>query len=168
MVDVVVRAIKEEELQELHDLTITVATSCDNRFFYSDDISYVHDAFHHRHILGAFVEKNLVGYGILDAPQEKLPQYVEYVDLSEAPVGTIGVLDDCAVHPQYTGRGIQQRLVRERIRLARELGCMHLFACIHPENFVSIHNLQKSGFKLKNTSEVGPVTPCSYYYLQCY
>ncbi|MNI41158.1 Acetyltransferase (GNAT) family protein [compost metagenome] len=58
----------------------------------------------------------------------------------------VATLDATVVHEKARGRGLQRYFHELREIRAREYGCRYLYSTVHPNNQVSIKNLEAAGF----------------------
>jgi GNAT superfamily N-acetyltransferase len=61
---------------------------------------------------------------------------------------TIGYLSRAGVLPRFRGRGLQRRLIDQRVEWARRRGASRCVTYTHPENIQSVNNLIACGFRL--------------------
>ncbi|MNR41111.1 hypothetical protein D3C85_1594580 [compost metagenome] len=57
----------------------------------------------------------------------------------------VAVLDATIVHESVRGRGLQRYFHDLREQRAREKGCHYIYATVHPDNAVSLANLEAQG-----------------------
>lgn len=56
-------------------------------------------------------------------------------------------LSRCGIMPKYRGKGMQKKLIQERIEKAKDLNLAGLVTYTNNENIASIKNLQSFGFE---------------------
>lgn len=61
---------------------------------------------------------------------------------------TTGFLSLAAVVQEFRGHGLQRRMIRERMKKAKELGIIRVISYTSPDNVHSANNLFSCGFKL--------------------
>ncbi|MDX8148527.1 GNAT family N-acetyltransferase [Lentzea sp. BCCO 10_0061] len=111
----------------------------------------------------AFVEVLLAGYevgGTVAAfirAEHRLPMMRRFLAVAGGtPIaaaamtihGDVAVLGGASTLPAYRGRGAQSLLLRHRLRVAADAGCVLAVATARPES-VSAANLQRAGFRLE-------------------
>lgn len=67
------------------------------------------------------------------------------------------VLTRSGVVPRYRGRGLQRRLIRARLRWAREEACPEAWTYTHFKNTSSANNLIRTGFTLWRPAHWGGI-----------
>lgn len=73
------------------------------------------------------------------------PELVAYAAGRIIAPGTF-MLTRAATRPEHRGRGLQQRLIRARVALARRLGCKRVVTYTSADNAASMRALIHSGF----------------------
>ena len=77
------------------------------------------------------------------------------LDFSEEELMQVVHMDTAAVHPDYRGRGLQNRMM---LHAERELNGKILLCTIHPDNKYSLNNVLKQGYTIeKKTEKYGSV-----------
>ena len=69
---------------------------------------------------------------------------------SEADLKRVVHMDTAAVHPDYRGLGLQNRMM---LHAERELGDKILLCTIHPDNCYSLNNALKLGYTIEKRTE---------------
>lgn len=67
--------------------------------------------------------------------------------LLTGPNSGVAYLCRAGVLPEYQGQGLQKRMISVRERYAREQGCQAILTYTITENYASITNLIKSGYR---------------------
>lgn len=80
---------------------------------------------------------------MIPADEESLRKFGVYFDCSE--VVDYGPM---MVSSKYQGNGLQYQMLEELDKYSKECGYKYAMATIHPDNYFSIYNLEKDGFKL--------------------
>lgn len=73
---------------------------------------------------------------------------VGYAGIRKGPPGDYAFLCRAGVHPDYRGQGIHSRLIRARVRFARDMGWPGIISYTGRHNLASANNLIKNGFLL--------------------
>ena len=74
---------------------------------------------------------------------------------SEDELSSVVHMDTAAVHPNYRGHGLQQRMM---LHAEQELAGKILMCTIHPDNRYSLNNVLKQGYSIeKKTEKYGSV-----------
>jgi GNAT superfamily N-acetyltransferase len=73
---------------------------------------------------------------------------VAFAGLRHWPADNFGFLCRAGVIASHRGQGLQQRLIRARVRHARRAGWAGVYTYTSPENVASGNNLIKCGFSL--------------------
>ncbi|CAM4246648.1 GNAT family N-acetyltransferase [Paenibacillus alkaliterrae] len=123
--------------------------------FATDDEDYMHAHFEDKgEIYGAYLNGKLVAYSVLAFPGRSEGNLGREFGVSEEQLPYVAVLDSTVVHESVRGMGLQRQFHVLREKRARENGFRYLYSTVHPENAVSIKNLELAGFKLQFTSEM--------------
>ena len=69
---------------------------------------------------------------------------------SEEELKRVVHMDTAAVHPDYRGRGLQNRMMAHA---EQELGGRILLCTIHPDNCYSLNNVLKLGYTIEKKTE---------------
>ncbi|MFB9328926.1 GNAT family N-acetyltransferase [Paenibacillus aurantiacus] len=102
-------------------------------------------------IYGAYIQEALVAYTIVAFPGLDEDNLAREYGVPEQHLSRVAVLEATVVHESARGLGLQRRFHDLRERRARERGCLHLYATVHPENAPSIRNLEAAGLRLQFT-----------------
>ncbi|MFD0618212.1 GNAT family N-acetyltransferase [Paenibacillus sp. GCM10027629] len=102
----------------------------------------------------AFIKGELVAYSVLAFPGLSEKNLGREFGVHEQELNYVAVLDGTIVHESVRGRGLQSHFNKLREKRAREKECRYLYSTVHPENFISIKNLETEGFSLKFTRQM--------------
>ena len=72
------------------------------------------------------------------------------LEFSEEELKRVVHMDTAAVHPDYRGRGLQNRMMAHA---EQELGGRILLCTIHPDNCYSLNNVLKLGYTIEKKTE---------------
>ena len=76
--------------------------------------------------------------------------------LTEQELLQVVHMDTSAVHPDYRGRGLQQKMVQTAEEALSGWGRRILLCTVHPDNVYSLNNMQKQGYTIqKRVSKYG-------------
>ena len=73
------------------------------------------------------------------------------IDLSNEELLQVVNMDTVVVHPDYRGRGLQQRLMQSAEAEIAQLGKRILMCTVHPENRYSLNNVLSQGYTICRT-----------------
>lgn len=100
-------------------------------------------------ILKAVIEEVLAGFLTVRYPKRAEDNLGVYLQLPDDEMMQVAHMETAAVRPEYTGRGIQKRLMERGEEVVRETSCCHyLMATAHPENVYSVNNISKLGYEV--------------------
>ena len=117
---------------------------CENESYYAGVIAGTGAGF------GAFDGDIMAGYGIVALPGDRPDNLCHDVPFFRIDPADVAHLDGSAVHPDYRGKAIQQRLSELRIAFAAEKGARHLLMTVAPGNPHSLRNhLNMGGFRVR-------------------
>ena len=103
----------------------------------------------------------------MDAPDSLYSYGMEFQNLPKESACLAAHMESVAVHPDFTGNGLMERLLNEAVKMAKERGFRYLFATVHPKNRYSRNNVEKAGFSiLTETIKYGEY-PRYIYFLDC-
>ncbi|WP_231637517.1 GNAT family N-acetyltransferase [Paenibacillus sp. FJAT-27812] len=102
-------------------------------------------------IYGAYLNGELVAYTALAFPGQSESNLGREFGVPEQQLGDVATLEATIVHEAVRGLGLQRFFHQLRERRARALGFRYLFSTVHPENHVSLKNLEAEGFILQFT-----------------
>lgn len=105
-------------------------------------------------IYGAFIKGELVACSVLAFPGRSEKNLGREFGISEQELNDVAVLDGTIVHESVRGWGLQSHFHKLREKQARQKGCRYLYSTVHPENYISIKNLETEGFSLKFTRQM--------------
>ena len=71
------------------------------------------------------------------------------LDFDETALLQVVNIDTVAVHPDYRGKGLQQKLMEEAENWAFDNGYPILLCTVHPENRYSLQNMLKLGYTVQ-------------------
>ena len=92
----------------------------------------------------AFDADEMVGYAAL----RSMDPWPAYMPQTEHEPHLCAMMLYSLVAPKYRGRAIGFSLAQKRVTLAKELGFMHLYATVHPNNLASARTLKRLGFEV--------------------
>lgn len=120
------------------------------------EVFLVHDEEFFREVLcqpnsaiGIFAREELVAYSILRIPgccgQAEPDNLGRDINLPQKDLKKVAHLQAIAVHPSYRGNGLQKRLARAHLRVAEDLGYLHICCTVSPSNPISLANMLSCG-----------------------
>ncbi len=96
-------------------------------------------------LFGAFDGTTLIGAVGLFLNESEYSESLSYLSTTyEGPAK----VDRLMVHPDYRGRGVTEKLMKELISEAKGLGVQNLIATIHPKNVAARNVMQGVGMEL--------------------
>ena len=99
-----------------------------------------------------------------DAQDSLFPYALQYAKVPKEDRPFCAHMESVAVHPDFYGNGLMEKLLREGAALAERKGMRHLMATVHPDNRFSRENFEKAGFfPLTQTRKYGGLRRLIYY-----
>jgi GNAT superfamily N-acetyltransferase len=102
-------------------------------------------------IYGAYLNGELVAYTALSFLGEGESNLGREFGVPEQQLSYVATLDATIVHESVRGLGLQRYFHQLREQRAKALGYRYLYSTVHPENQVSIKNVETEGFMLQFT-----------------
>jgi len=102
-------------------------------------------------IYGAYLAERLVAYSVLTYPKRSERNLGREFGIAETELDRVACLEGTIVHESVRGTGLQRRFHELREQSAIESGCSYLYSTVHPDNRVSVRNLESAGFVLQFT-----------------
>ena len=151
--DIQIRKISMEELDKYLEFShIVKEQMCQNDWFFLDPDEEVREMMEHDRV-GIWLAEDgdriaavfCIVYPGLDAFN------IGYdLGFSEEELKQVVHMDTAAVHPDYRGRGLQNRMM---LHAEQELGGRILLCTIHPDNRYSLNNVLKLGYAIEKKVE---------------
>ncbi|WP_353892832.1 GNAT family N-acetyltransferase [Proteinivorax hydrogeniformans] len=108
------------------------------------------------YILGCYTDQTLIAYGTLLFPKFDKENLGYDLEFAKEELPFVAHVDSIAVHPKYRGLGLQTFIGNYLGSIAKNQGFKHLMSTVSPDNFHSINNVFKQGYKIKKlTSKYG-------------
>lgn len=102
-------------------------------------------------------DKMVAGFDFL-RPGKRCFNYGYDLALSEEDLSLVINMDSAAVHPEYRGLGLQQKLIRCAEDQIRCEGRRILLCTVHPDNRFSLENVLRQGYAIqKKIAKYGSV-----------
>lgn len=101
----------------------------------------------------------LAGFFIVDFPAKRPGCGYEKevaelgLGLCEEELKQVAYMDSAAVSPAYRGHHLQSRLLLEAERELKNRSENHCFCTVHPDNYASLHTMQRHGYQILATKE---------------
>ncbi len=104
--------------------------------------------------IGIFAGDSLIGYRLIYFPHTKSevflnfqgPQYKIDLRLPPKEINRSARFAGIAIHQDYRGKGLGNRLMAEAIEVIRQKNYQWIIVTCHPSNHPSLHLLKKFGF----------------------
>ena len=143
----------KKEVTDIQTLMVDVMSRLVSQdLFAMDDEDYLHTyVLENGEIYGAYLNGSLVAYSVLTFPKQSENNLGREFGVPEKELSFVAFLEATVVHESVRGRGLQRHFHGLREQRARENGCRYLYSTVHPDNFVSIRNLESEGFTLQFT-----------------
>ena len=114
--------------------------------------------------LGLFSEEQLIAIAILQICGLDSENLGYQLELSDEQLEKTGNMKLVLIDPAYRKRGWQYRLMQACEEYARQYGLNRLAVTVHPDNSVSVHNIEKSGYVYHSQqSKYGGLNRSLYY-----
>jgi GNAT superfamily N-acetyltransferase len=148
-----IRRLGHMEVENVRALMIDVISRLPSQeLFAMDEEEHFHDHIEEKgEIYGAFLDGDLVAYSVLAFPGMSEKNLGREFGVPEQELPYVAVLDSTVVHESVRGRGLQRFFHELREKRAREKDCLYLYSTVHPENHMSMKNLEAAGFILQFT-----------------
>lgn len=122
----------------------------DPQTYYSDD-----EAFMDKHLDGrdgytlfAEVKGTVAAYLVLRFPRRSEDNLGGYAGLPPEEQMKVAHMEAVVVDSEYRGLGLQQKLMTEGERMAKNRGYVHAMATVYPKNLYSVNNLKALGYEI--------------------
>ncbi|MDD5092258.1 MAG: GNAT family N-acetyltransferase [Candidatus Wallbacteria bacterium] len=99
----------------------------------------------------ALYDDLLAGYTIASFPVEKSGHPGLDIGIPEAEFSSCLVIETSIVHPDFRGRGLQQRMIKDLIESWIQKGVSHVFSYCSPKNPASLKSLLRCGLGIRKT-----------------
>jgi len=150
--EILIRKGKTEDTEAFIRLLQEVREGMDHKeWFYLDPPDFVREAMKNgkMQLWVAMDGDRLVGAFNLLVPGQEDYNYGYDLGFSQEQLLQVVNMDTAAVHPQYRGRKLQQRLLEEAEKEVRSWGNRILLCTIHPENRYSLNNALNLGYTVQ-------------------
>jgi Uncharacterized conserved protein len=149
------RFVRYEELEALFRLHQAVVAVLDHPHLFRPDSR----AFMARHLeargrtVGTFVDGDLIAYAAISFPNDDPDNLGRDLPLPQTEFKHVADYDGSAVHPNYRGNGLQQKMTNMRHRYALAHDRYHILGTVSPLNARSLANFLAIGCRVKNIKE---------------
>jgi len=120
--------------------------------FLSDDINYITG---HIETLGitfvSEIDGNMAGFLAVDIPNEQPNNLGLDIDLTQAELSKVALMDSIVVSPDFRGMGLQKKLLKYAEGEMKSQGYTHFMATVHPDNSASLKSFLALGYEIKAT-----------------
>ncbi len=121
----------------------------DSSLFYPLTREEYLESLHLDKVYGAFCEDELVAVAVIVMNREGKRNLACESDCDPLKTYTF---DAIIVAPKWRGYGLQNIMLKQCVYLARKKQVTHIVATVSPDNFYSLNNFTKLGFKIISTS----------------
>jgi GNAT superfamily N-acetyltransferase len=148
-----IRRLGLREVSDIMALMVDVTSRLPSQdYFAMDDENNINSLVREKgEIYGAFLKGALVAYSVLAFPGQSDDNLGREFGVDEHQLCYVAVLDATIVHESARGLGLQRYFHQLREQRARASGYRFLYSTVHPQNIVSIKNLEAEGFIRKFT-----------------
>lgn len=137
-----------DEIMALQEVIIQNLT--DKEIFRTHSIDYFRDLFQVENAaMGAFVDEGLIACSILQFPEKIEDNFGADINLPEDDLSKVVQLAKVAVHPDFRGNSLQNKMQSIHLNVAREMGYYHACCMVSPKNRHSLQNMFYHGFIIK-------------------
>ena len=154
--NLVIRKGNKEDIEQFNDLLRFVRDSMEHKeWFYLDPPEQVLSMMEEG-IMDLWVAmdgKKMVAAFDLLRPGEREFNYGYDLVLTEEELPLVINMDSAAVHPEYRGLGLQQRLIQCAEEMLSKEGRRILLCTVHPDNRFSLQNVLKQGYTIQKKME---------------
>lgn len=120
--------------------------------FAMDDEAYLREKIADKgEIYGVYNTNRLQAYSVLSWGGSHEQLLAGECGLPERDHPLTAMLDGTVVHESHRGLGLQRRFHELREQRAQDMGYQFLISTVHPDNAISIRNLESAGFQLRFT-----------------
>jgi GNAT superfamily N-acetyltransferase len=139
------------EVSNIRALMVDVISRLPSQnLFAMDDENYLYVHIQEKgEIYGAYHKGEIVAYSVLAFPGRSESNLGREFGVPEQELPHVAILDATVVHESVRGLGLQRHFHKLREKRARENGYRYLYSTVHPQNLVSIKNLESEGFTLQ-------------------
>lgn len=148
-----IRRLWQSDIPQVQALMIDVVSRLPSDALYSMDrlealYEYVEEK---GEMYGAFQAERLVAYTVIAFPGLSASNLGREFGVPEAQLTRVASLEGTIVHESVRGQGLQRHFHGWREQRAREKEMLYLYATVHPDNSISLKNLEAAGFTLQFT-----------------
>lgn len=145
------RQVQPEEALYVYRLHLKATADAPPGLVRPDTLAYFQQHLaHFGYIIAAFNEDaEMLAYGVLSLGSPLVAQIAKHLALDAAQAAQLVFLDGAATHPDWRGQSLHQRLIEERIQLAKRLGCELVASTVAPTNRASLRNLLAAGLGIR-------------------
>lgn len=143
-----IRRLGHTDVANIRELMIDVISRLPSQdLFAKDDEEYLRTQTQENgEIYGTYLNGKLVAYSILAYPGLSDRNLGRELGVREDELPFVAAMDATVVHESVRGIGLQRQFHELREKSARENGYRYLYSTVHPDNYVSIRNLEAAGF----------------------
>lgn len=155
MEKITLRIAKQTDVPEIYDVMNTVHNNIDSKeYYYADNIDFIK-----RHIskngfiIAACTAEKIIGFLIIRFPKNDDDNLGIDIGMLSDELNYVAHMESAAVLPNYRGYGLQKKLIEKAEIILKNQGYKFFMATIHPQNYVSLNNLQELGYKIEMTKK---------------
>lgn len=149
-----------EDCRGLYRLMTDTAASVQNKdWFFPDSLEFIKTHIKDRGLIlkacpdepergtGMPVQDRLAAFLLIRFPGSSEDNLGTYLRLPEQELLQVAHMETVAVAADFTGNGLQRKLLIEGEKAAAAAGYRHFMATVHPDNHYSLSNFQRLGYK---------------------
>lgn len=146
------RFLCEDEVEQIYELHRLVVSKVEHpHMFRPDDRAFIAQQIERRgRTVGTFCLGRLVAYAAISFPDGDPDNLGRDLPLPEPEWGCVANYDGSAVHPDFRGNRLQNKMTAIRHRWALAHGRHHILGTVSPLNPVSLANFVGLGCRVKN------------------
>ena len=110
-------------------------------------------------VLGILAEGRLIAYGLLAFPGLSGDNIGRLLALPEKSLQAVAQLESSAVDPDWRGNGLQDLVIRHRMRFALDMEFSQAMGHVSPNNPISLVNVLRCGLGIRALAERRPGYP---------
>jgi len=148
----VMRFVQEAELDDLYALHVYVTSQVHHpHAFRPDERNFMEQQIERRgRTVGVFGAGGIVAYAAISFPDGDRDNLGRDLPLPSSELSRVADYDGSAVHPDWRGNRLQQRMTDVRHRWALRHGRYHILGTVSPFNPVSMQNFLALGCRVRN------------------
>lgn len=146
------RLVSKQELNQVIELQDYVYENLPNKQVLVTDTreEILEDMDWGAQVIGVYNSKGqLICYRYFSFPAYRKKNMGKYIGIDDSEFGAVVHLETTIVHPDYRGNDLQNRTLKQALKISASMGCHHLICTVSPFNFYSLYNIMKNGLKIK-------------------